>query len=134
MILLGQTIILSGQALANLLQSSHHTPQIWRGTCSPPNQAYPSTCQTSPLLGPYIYYFGAEPLTIHMVRTGRVRKHARLIRPPSARLPLVTYLRGGPPSVTHYSYGEGLHQNISHLQISRNMIKDNFSLLYYVSQ
>ena len=41
------------------------------------------------------------------LRTGRVRKHARLIRPASARLPLVTYLRGGPPSVTHYSYGEG---------------------------
>jgi hypothetical protein len=46
------------------------------------------------------YFLGAEPLTIPMVRTGRVRKHARLIRPPSARL-------SRPPSVTHYSYGEG---------------------------
>ena len=43
-----------------------------------------STIDCLPVSGPYIYYLGAEPLTIHMVR---VRKHTRL--------PLVTYLRGG---------------------------------------
>ena len=28
---------------------------------------------SSHVTSPYIYYLGAEPLTIHMVRTGRVR-------------------------------------------------------------
>ena len=47
-----------------------------------------------------LYYLGAEPLTIPMVRTGG----ARLLRP---------------PSVTHYSYGEGLdcqgrHRSLTH--------------------
>jgi len=44
------------------------------------------------------YSYGEGSLTIHMVR---VRKHARL--------PLVTYLRGGERvrKHTHYSYGEG---------------------------